>query len=106
MFGESACSNCKREFNIKYLKYVVNYVVPCWVRGCSSPVGQWAGSVDHQQLTGNVKAATKRLLILEILLGEGGGCPETHHCVTNRLKGQIAVYMPSVLLHKCKFLMA
>lgn len=81
------------ENNIKYLKYVVNYVVSCWVRGCSSPVGQWAGSVDQQQLTGNMKAATKQLPILEILLGEGGGCSETHDCYKLATKAD-TVYMP------------
>lgn len=68
MLSESSRSNSRREFHVKYLKYAVNYVVPCWVRGCSSPVGQWDGSVDHQQLTGNMKAATKQLPILEILV--------------------------------------
>lgn len=82
-------SNSKREFNIKYLKYAGNYAVSCWLRGCSSPVDQWAGSVHHQQLTGNMKAATKQLPILEILLEEAGGCSESHNCVTNRLKRTI-----------------
>lgn len=68
---QSARSNSKRKFNVKYLKPVVKRVVSCWVRGCSGPVGQWAGSGDHQQLAGNMKAATKPLSILEILLGEG-----------------------------------
>lgn len=52
-----------------------------WVRGCRSAEGQMVGSVGHQQLIGNLKAATKQLPILDILCG---GAPHTHDCVTNR----------------------
>lgn len=51
------------------------------VRGCSSAEGQMVGSVGHQQLIGNLKAATKQLPILDILCG---GAPHAHDCVTNR----------------------
>lgn len=68
MISECACCISKWEFNIKLLKYVVDDVVACWVRGCSSPLGQWARSIGPQQLTGNMKSAKKkRLPILEIL---------------------------------------
>lgn len=51
------------------------------VRGCSSAEGQMVGSVGHQQLIGNLKAATKQLPILDVLCG---GARHAHDCVTNR----------------------
>lgn len=93
MFKVHGCNSA--EFNVKLIKrcielgtfcslllYIMDNALSFWVRGCPSPVGQRAGSVGHQQLIGNMKAATKQLPILDILCG---GAAEAHDCVTNRL---------------------